>query len=108
MSRKRLSVVIPGSEVGPMPATLSPQLATVAKKLPALGEWVSELKWDCYRLMVWIDRGRVRLLTRNGHNWTDRMPRLAAHFIHLNVEQAVIDGELVALRRDGTDSFHDL
>ena len=36
------------------------------------------------------------------------MPRLAARFLELGVEQALIDGELVALRPNGTDSFHDL
>jgi bifunctional non-homologous end joining protein LigD len=58
--------------------------------------------------LVWINRGKVRLVTRNGHDWTSRMPRLAARFLDLGVEQALIDGELVALRTDGTDSFHDL
>jgi ATP-dependent DNA ligase len=53
-------------------------------------EWVWEIKWDGYRLLVWIDDGKVRLVTRSGHDWTNRMPRLAARFVDLGVERALI------------------
>jgi bifunctional non-homologous end joining protein LigD len=91
-----------------MPSAQAPQLASVTDKPPSTGEWVSELKWDGYRLIVRIDNGKVHLFTRSGHDWTDRMPRLAARFLDLGVESAMIDGELVALRPDGRDNFHDL
>lgn len=86
----------------------APQLATAAGEAPATSGWISELKLDGYRLLVWVDHGRVRLVTRNGHDWTDRMPRLAARFAALQLGSALLDGELVALRLDGTSSFHDL
>jgi bifunctional non-homologous end joining protein LigD len=104
----RMSRAIPGAVPGPLPATQSPQLASVTDKPPTADGWISELKWDGYRLIVRIQDGQVRLLTRNGHNWTDRMPSLASRFLDLNVENAMIDGELVALKPDGRDSFHDL
>jgi bifunctional non-homologous end joining protein LigD len=86
----------------------SPQLASVTDKPPITDGWISELKWDGYRLIVRIQNGKVHLLTRNGHDWTNRMPSLASRFLDLNVENAMIDGELVALKPDGRDSFHDL
>jgi bifunctional non-homologous end joining protein LigD len=55
-----------------------------------------------------IDNGRVRLLTRRGLDWADRMPSVAAAFAKLNVTAAMIDGELVALRPDGISSCSDL
>jgi bifunctional non-homologous end joining protein LigD len=97
-----------GAVRGALPAAQAPQLATVADEPPAGAEWLSELKLDGYRLLVWIDQGRVRLVTRNGHDWTPRMPRLAARFATLGVKTALLDGELVALRQDGTPHFHDL
>jgi bifunctional non-homologous end joining protein LigD len=87
---------------------LEPQLATKADKPPEGVGWFSEIKLDGYRLMVSIDHSRVRLVTRNGLDWTQRMPRLAASFAALNVETAVLDGEMVSLRKDGTSSFRDL
>jgi bifunctional non-homologous end joining protein LigD len=107
-ARKPAAPPILGAVVGTLPSSQAPQLASNAEAIPKIGEWVSELKWDGYRLLVWIDRGKVRLATRNGHDWTNRMPRLAARFLDLGVERALIDGELVALRPNGTDSFHDL
>ena len=91
-----------------MPATQAPQLATTAEAAPASAEWLSEIKLDGYRLLVWLDHDQVRLVTRNGHDWTPRLPKLAARFAALDVETALIDGEMVALRDDGSSHFHDL
>ncbi len=98
----------PGAVLAGLPATLAPQLATNADAPPPGDDWISEIKLDGYRLLVWIDHGRVRLATRNGHDWTQRLPTLAARFAALDVETAALDGEMVALRPDGTSHFHDL
>jgi bifunctional non-homologous end joining protein LigD len=45
---------IPGAIPGPLPAAQTPQLATVTDTPPKRGEWVSELKWDGYRLIIRI------------------------------------------------------
>lgn len=102
------TIPAPGAVRGALPAAQAPQLASGAEEAPEGGEWLSELKLDGYRLLVWIDRGRVRLVTRNGHDWTERMPRLAKQFQALEVGTALLDGEMVALRDDGTSHFHDL
>jgi bifunctional non-homologous end joining protein LigD len=109
--RSAIKTAIPplsSSVVGTMPATQAPQLASSAEAPPEGDEWLSELKLDGYRLLVFLHQGRVRLLTRNGHDWTDRMPLLAERFQSMRVEAALLDGELVSLRPDGTSSFHDL
>ena len=98
----------PGAIRGDLPAKLAPQLATNAEEPPPGDDWISEIKLDGYRLLVWIDHGRVRLVTRNGHDWTQRMPRLASRFAALGADTALLDGEMVALRPDGTSHFHDL
>ena len=98
----------PGAIRGALPDAQAPQLATTAEAAPAGAEWLSEIKLDGYRLLVWLDHKHVRLVTRNGHDWTARLPRLAARFAALDVETALIDGEMVALRDDGSSHFHDL
>ena len=99
---------VPGALAAGLPSKLAPQLATNADEPPAGADWISEIKLDGYRLLVWLDHGRARLVTRNGHDWTARMPSLAARFAALDVETAVLDGEMVALRPDGSSHFHDL
>jgi bifunctional non-homologous end joining protein LigD len=96
-----------GAVRGTVPASQAPQLAALADRVPEGADWISELKLDGYRLLVWIDHGRARLVTRNGHDWTPRMPHLAARFAAVGAETALLDGEMVALRPDGSTHFHD-
>ena len=73
---------------------------------PPEGEgWVSEIKFDGYRLLCWLDHGKVRVVTRNGLDWTDRLPAVARAVGELRVDTALVDGELVALDKDGASSF---
>jgi bifunctional non-homologous end joining protein LigD len=89
-----------GAVRGILPASQAPQLAALADRVPEGAEWISELKLDGYRLLVWIDHGRARLVTRNGHDWTPRMPCLTARFAAIGAETALLDGEMVALGPD--------
>ena len=68
---------VPGAVKAALPVKLAPQLATLAIGVPDLprGRWIYEIKFDGYRLMVRIEAGEVRLFTRHGHDWTDRMPQ---------------------------------
>src|SRR5690349_13916798 len=61
---------------GTMPSAMEPQLATLVDRPPARGEWSYEIKFDGYRVMVRKAGDAVQLLTRNDHDWSDRMPRL--------------------------------
>src|SRR5438270_5671861 len=99
---------IPGARKGRMPATLKPQLATVADRAPDGPEWLHEIKYDGYRLLARIDDGEVRLITRGGLDWTAKFPALAARLSQLPLDSALIDGELVHLEPKGTTSFSSL
>ena len=91
-----------------LPATLSPQLATLAKTVPSSGEWIYEVKFDGYRLMARLDKGRARLITRGGHDWTAKLASLAAAVEGLGIGSAGLDGEIVVLAADGTPDFNAL
>jgi bifunctional non-homologous end joining protein LigD len=92
----------------PLPAKLAPQLASLAAAAPTSGEWVWEIKFDGYRLMARIEGGKARLITRGGHDWSDRMPVLVRALEALRLESAWLDGEIVVLGPQGTPSFHAL
>ncbi|MFM0521603.1 DNA ligase D [Caballeronia jiangsuensis] len=87
-----------------LPAKLEPQLATLAASLPAGGNWIVESKLDGYRLLARVDKKRVKLLTRNGHDWTSRFPLLVAELKELQLSNAWMDGEIVVLK-NGIPSF---
>ncbi len=69
--------------------------------MPDRPEWFHEVKHDGYRLIVQRDGQRVRLLTRNGHDWSDRFPRIAEAALRNRNSSFVIDGEAVLLGVDG-------
>jgi bifunctional non-homologous end joining protein LigD len=99
---------IKGARKAAMPPSLKPQLATAAATAPESDEWLHEIKYDGYRLIARIDDGVVRLITRGGLDWTDKFRALAARLARLPVKSAIVDGELVSLKPDGTTSFADL
>jgi bifunctional non-homologous end joining protein LigD len=88
----------------PFPAKLEPQFATLASALPTAGDWVTETKLDGYRLLARIDGKRVKLFTRNGHDWTAKFPTLKAELQKLAVSSVWLDGEIVMLK-DGIPNF---
>ncbi len=95
----------PDARCGALPRTQRPELCGTAEEPPEGEEWLSEIKFDGYRLLVFIDKGKARLLTRKSLDWTDRLPALARAAGSLRVSTALLDGELVALRPDGVSSF---
>jgi len=99
---------LPGARPANAPDTLSPQLATAVERAPAGKTWLHEIKFDGYRILARIHDGRVRLITRNGHDWTTRLRALAKSLQTLPVQDAVLDGELVALSASGVSSFREL
>jgi bifunctional non-homologous end joining protein LigD len=94
-----------GAVRGKLPQALKPQLASVAEKAPEGDAWVSEIKFDGYRLLAWLEHGKARLMTRNGLDWTDRLPAVAREVAKLKLGDALLDGELVALDDKGASSF---
>jgi bifunctional non-homologous end joining protein LigD len=94
-----------GATLAKLPQRQAPQLASLAEEPPKGPGWISEIKFDGYRLLCWIDHGNVRLVTRNGLDWTDRLPAVAREVGSLAVDVALVDGELVALDQHGASSF---
>lgn len=94
------------SKASPCPERIAPQLVALANSPPA-GEWLYEIKFDGYRMMARIDQG-VTLFTRNGYDWTRRMPRLIEELRTLKVSSAWIDGEVIVQDDEGRPVFQPL
>ena len=88
-----------GARIGRIPATPpSPQLARLVDAPPRGEGWLHELKWDGYRLLAIVRGGEVTLWSRNGLDWTRRVPEVRDAVAALDLRDAVLDGELVAGR----------
>jgi ATP-dependent DNA ligase len=87
------------------PVWVKPQLTELVKQPPDGPDWFHEIKYDGYRIHARIDHGDVRLLTRTGLDWTRKYHPIAAALKNLPVGTAYLDGELCAVRPDGTTSF---
>lgn len=88
-----------------MPIRIDPCLATLVDVPPKRPGWGLEVKWDGYRAALHIEPGRVRILTRGGHDWTSRFPSIAADAPNLGATTAIIDGEAVVLDDKGRSDF---
>ncbi len=87
------------------PSRVRLQLATPADRPPSGKDWLHEVKFDGYRIAARLEKGRIRLLTRNGLDWTDRFPRIAQALESIEAETAVIDGEIIAQDDAGRPDF---
>lgn len=103
VSRKR---TVKGPKV-PLPAQLSPQLATLVDSPPS-GDWRYEVKFDGYRILARIEGDDIRLFTRNGHDWSSKMPRQIAALRELGIDAAWLDGEMVVADENGAADFQAL
>jgi bifunctional non-homologous end joining protein LigD len=88
-----------------MPGFIKPQLATLKSKAPKGDQWLHEIKFDGYRIQVHINRGRKKVFTRNGLDWTKRFSSIAGG---LDIPgEAIIDGEVV-VTHEGRTNFSEL
>ncbi|MEO8223503.1 MAG: DNA ligase D [Gammaproteobacteria bacterium] len=108
--KRRKAIAVSAPDGGRMPATavkhppptsLSPVLATLVDRPPANPEkWLFEIRFDGYRMLTRIGAREVRILTRNGHDWTAKLPHLARTLKGMHLKPGWLDGEIV-MPRDG-------
>ncbi len=75
---------------------------------PTGGTWVAESKYDGYRLLSRLSRGKVQLLTRNGNDWTAKLRVLADEIEALGISSAWLDGEIVVMNAHDVPDFNAL
>src|SRR6186997_749494 len=88
-----------------MPGFIKPQFATLKSRAPKGDQWLHEIKYDGYRVQVHLNRGRKKVFTRNGLDWTKRFTEIAGALAIPG--QAIIDGEVVVVH-EGRTNFSEL
>ncbi|HJZ67246.1 MAG TPA: non-homologous end-joining DNA ligase [Blastocatellia bacterium] len=91
-----------------MPDFIAPQLATLVDEPPSGYNWFHELKFDGYRLICRIERGKVTFLTRHQKDWTVKFPNLSRVVKSLPAASAMLDGEVVVFDAKHLSSFQKL
>jgi bifunctional non-homologous end joining protein LigD len=103
---RRTSSIPADAPKAALPATLAPQLATLVERVPAdPQDWLYENKFDGYRLLTRIDGDSVRCMTRNGQDWTAKLPQVVQAVARLGIPSGWLDGEIVVMNAKGQTDF---
>ncbi|MGE8280899.1 MAG: non-homologous end-joining DNA ligase, partial [Stenotrophomonas sp.] len=93
------AMTLDGAHKGKAPTgPFQPQLAKLGQMTPDGPQWLHEIKWDGYRILVTVEQGEVRLWSRNALEWTARLPDIRMALEGLRLTSAALDGELIAGR----------
>jgi bifunctional non-homologous end joining protein LigD len=101
--RRRVSVPA-DAPMGTLPRAVRPMLATPIAEPFDRPAWLFEIKWDGYRTIAEVERGRVRLYSRNHVSFERKFAPVAGALADLG-HDAVFDGEVVVLDDAGRSSF---
>jgi bifunctional non-homologous end joining protein LigD len=98
-----------GAVKAKLPAELQPELATLLDEPPRDGAaWIYEIKFDGYRMLARVEAGKVKLITRNGNDWTSRLGALVRSLGEMELPDGWYDGEIVMPGEKGTADFQAL
>src|SRR6266550_7605549 len=88
-----------------MPEIIHPMLATLVDDPFSNPEWIFETKWDGFRSICFVKKGKLRFVSRNQIDMTPQYPELASVDKQIDAKEAILDGEIVALDKDGMPRF---
>jgi bifunctional non-homologous end joining protein LigD len=94
-----------GAKQAAMPHTVQPMLATLASEPPEGDQWIYELKWDGVRALCFIDKGKLRMESRNGKRIEQQYPEFRDLPSLVEGSSAILDGEIVVLDPEGRPRF---
>jgi len=96
-----------GAVKAELPETLNPELATLVDGPPTEpAEWIYEIKFDGYRMLTRIEGKDIRLITRNGNDWTDKLKPLQKEIARMKLPDGWYDGEIVVHDENGKPNFN--
>jgi bifunctional non-homologous end joining protein LigD len=93
------------ARVARAPEVIHPMLATLVDEPFSDPEWIFETKWDGFRSVCFVKNGKSRFVSRNQIDMTPQYPELAEVAKQINAKEVILDGEIVALDKDGMPRF---
>jgi bifunctional non-homologous end joining protein LigD len=89
----------------PLPAFIEPMKARLAAHAPTHGDWLYEIKFDGFRALGLRGSDEARLMSRNEKDLGAKFPEVLDAVAALDLTDAILDGEIVALDEQGRSSF---
>jgi bifunctional non-homologous end joining protein LigD len=86
-------------------ASFEPSLPRPVKEPPSGPGWLHEIKHDGFRIIAQKERDRVQLVSRNGHDFTQRYTLIVDAIRLLPESSCIIDGECIVVNNDGLSVF---
>ena len=95
---------MPKGRKSPIPASVSPMLCTLMKEPVSDPEYLYEIKWDGYRIISYVNNGKVRMESRSALDYTKKYPPIVQALKDLK-KNIVLDGEVVVFNKEGLPDF---
>ena len=84
---------------------IEPCLPTISRTVPSGPQRAYEIKHDGFRFLAVRKRKQVRIYSRGGHDWAERLPAITEALQALLVRSVALDGEGVIWAADGRSDF---
>lgn len=107
MSKQGLSIAKSKSDKGlgrSIPHNIKPMMATLVAEPFDRKDWIFEVKWDGDRAITEIEKGKIKIYSRNNKDYSDRFSNIYDSFVDYT-KDAIFDGEIVALDDSGRSDF---
>ncbi len=102
---RQSAIVLPDSLPAGKPRFIAVMKPKLLDNPPGAGDWIYELKFDGFRTLALKNGTKVKLLSRNENDLTQKFQAVAEAVAQLPCKECVIDGEVVALDEEGHSSF---
>ena len=88
-----------------LPSVVEPMLAELAPTPFDDPDWLYEIKWDGYRALAVLGPDGVRLRSRRDQDFAAKYAPITEALARIRGTQAVLDGEIVVVDKDGRSDF---
>ncbi len=107
VKKNNVTDLLDAAPKGKQPVNLTPMLATLVDKPFDQDGWMYEVKWDGYRALGFINKGKVELKSRNNKSFNEKFYPITDALSKWKIN-AVIDGEVVVVAENGISNFGNL
>ncbi|RYE54782.1 MAG: hypothetical protein EOP48_11560 [Sphingobacteriales bacterium] len=87
-----------------IPSGIKPMLATLVNAPFDDDDWQYEVKWDGYRALAFVNKGKVELLSRNNKSFNDKFYPIYDLLRDFKIS-ALLDGEVIVANEKGISNF---
>lgn len=103
-SAPKVTELVNAGRIGKLPHNVKPMMATLVEAPFDDLNWTFEIKWDGFRAITEVEKGKIRIYSRNNKNFNEKFPEIVKSFEGFKYD-AVFDGEIVSLDKKGVSHF---